>query len=52
MTGDHVTIGDARRRAASRDPGLFHDGLDHAVTLRWLTSDGKKIAFGLDKPEP
>ena len=38
------------RLAAGRDRGLFHDALDHAVSLRWLTSDGKKIAIGLDVP--
>jgi hypothetical protein len=52
-TADHggvVTIGDAKRNAASRDRGLLHDGLDYAVSLRWLTTDGKKIAIGLEAP--
>jgi hypothetical protein len=52
-TADHgglVTVSDAKRSAAGRDRGLFHDGLDYAVTLRWLTTDGKKIAAGLEVP--
>ena len=48
--GGVVTVGDAKRNAASRDRGLIHDGLDHAVSHRWLSTDGKKIAMGLDKP--
>ena len=48
--GGVVTVGDAKRNAYSKDRGLFRDGLDHAVSLKWLTTDGKKIAVGLDKP--
>jgi hypothetical protein len=44
------TAGCARKKAASRDRGLFYDGLDYAVKLRWLTTDGKKIAIGLEVP--
>ena len=45
-----MTVGAAKHKHNSRDRGLFHDALDHAVTLRWLTTDGKKIALGLEVP--
>ncbi|HEY6688327.1 MAG TPA: bifunctional DNA primase/polymerase [Propionibacteriaceae bacterium] len=48
--GGVMTVAAAKHKHNSRDRGLFDDGLDYAVTLRWLTTDGKKIAIGLDVP--
>jgi hypothetical protein len=48
--GGVMTVGAAKHKHNSRDRSLFHDALDYAVTLRWLTTDGKKIAIGLDVP--
>ena len=48
--GGVMTVGAAKHEHNSRDRGLFHDALDYAVANRWLTTDGKKIAVGLDTP--
>jgi hypothetical protein len=48
--GGVMTVGAAKHKHNSRDRGLFQDALDQAITLRWLTTDGKKIAIGLDTP--
>jgi hypothetical protein len=48
--GGVMTVGAAKYKHNSRDRGLFHDGLDYAVSIRWLTTDGKKIATGLEVP--
>jgi hypothetical protein len=48
--GGVMTVGATKHKHNSRDRSLFHDALDYAVTLRWLTTDGKKIAIGLDVP--
>ena len=46
--GGVMTVGAAKHKHNSRDRGLFHDGLDHAVSHKWLSTDGKKIAIGLE----
>jgi Bifunctional DNA primase/polymerase, N-terminal len=45
-----TTSGEAKRKAASRDRGLFGDALDYAISMKWLSTDGKKITTGMDEP--
>jgi hypothetical protein len=49
--GPVQTVGAHRRLMAGRDKPLFYDALDYAVSLRWVSTDGKKIAPGLTVPE-
>jgi Bifunctional DNA primase/polymerase, N-terminal len=50
--GGITTISTVRHAVAGRDRPLLNEAIDHGITTKWFTTDGKKLAIGLEKPEP